>query len=353
MLYKKYKQHDERDCGAACLATIFSYYGLRLSLAKCKELVKTSLMGTNIYGIVDGATSQGLKAEAYEGSVDEFLNEVSLGDFSLPVIAHIVSEEGMEHFIVITNVSAKRVKIFDPAKGNRTLSIDCFSKLWTGHIIAFEKAESSLTGNFTKGSFSKFLKILSTQKSLIIKIIAASLIIMAVSLIGSFAYEVVIDNIIAPVSDTAEIHGETETEHSHDEEIDLGGLNQFEMIFNKIGKIEDFFSEAKYVFAALIGLYIIQTFSQTARGVMLAKISRYIDLSLMGTYIQKLHALPPAYFHNFKTGEILSRFSDISEIRNAISGAALALIFDTLSFLGGAVIMWIINKTLFGLMMIV
>lgn len=349
MLYKKYKQHDERDCGAACLATIFSYYGLRLSLAKCKELVKTSLIGTNIYGIVDGAKSQGLAAEAYEGSIDELLHGISMGDFSLPLIAHIVSEEGMEHFVVITNISAKRIKLFDPAKGNRTLSIDYFSRLWTGHIIAFEKTESFSAGNYTKGSFSKFLKILSMQKLLIIQIIAASLIIMAVSLIGSLAYEVVIDNIIAPISAATE----TEDEHSHSEEFDLGGLNQFEMFFNKMGKIGNYFSEAKYVFGALIGLYIIQTCSQIARGVMLAKISRRIDLSLMGTYIQKLHTLPPAYFHNFRTGEILSRFSDISEIRNAISGAALALIFDTLSFVGGAVIMWVINKTLFGLMMIV
>lgn len=350
MLYKKYKQHDERDCGAACLATVLSYHGLKLPLAKCKELVKTSLIGTNIYGIVDGAKSQGLEAEAYEGSIDELLQGISSGDFSLPLIAHIVSEEGMEHFVVITNISAKRIKLFDPAKGCRTLSIDCFSRLWTGHIIAFEKAKDFSAGNYTKGSFSKFLKILGRQKLLIIQIIAASLIVMVVSLIGSLAYEVVIDNIIAPVSVT-ETHNETDDNHTHSEELDLGGLNQFEMFFYKMDKIENYFSEAQYVFWALIGLYIIQTCLQIARGVMLAKISKRIDLSLMGTYIQKLHTLPPAYFHNFKTGEILSRFSDISEIRNAISGAALALIFDTLSFLGGAVIMWIINKTLFGLMM--
>lgn len=350
MFYKKYKQHDERDCGAACLATVLSYHGLRLPLAKCKELVKTSLIGTNIYGIVDGAKSQGLEAEAYEGSIDELLHGISSGDFSLPLIAHIVSEEGMEHFVVITNISAKRIKLFDPAKGCRTLSIDCFSRLWTGHIIAFEKAKDFSAGNYTKGSFSKFLKILGRQKLLIIQIIAASLIVMVVSLIGSLAYEVVIDNIIAPVSVT-ETHNETDDNHTHSEELDLGGLNLFEMFFYKMDKIENYFSEAKYIFWALIGLYIIQTCLQIARGVMLAKISKRIDLSLMGTYIQKLHTLPPAYFHNFKTGEILSRFSDISEIRNAISGAALALIFDTLSFLGGAVIMWIINKTLFGLMM--
>lgn len=355
MIYKKYKQNDERDCGAACLATIFSHYGLKLSLARCKELVKTSLMGTNIYGIVDGAKSQGLEADAYEGTTDELLHSVSIGEFSLPLIAHVVSEEGMEHFVVITNISANRVKLFDPAKGSRTLSIDYFSKLWTGHIIVFEKNKDFLAGNYTKGSFSKFLKILSTQKLLIIQIIVASLIIMTVSLIGSLAYEVVVDNIITPASAASETYNEnkTDNEHSHSEEIDLGGLNKFEIFFNKIEKIGDYFSEAKYVFWALIGLYIIQTFSQIARGIMLAKISRCIDLSLMGTYIQKLHTLPPAYFHNFKTGEILSRFSDISEIRNAISGTALALIFDTLSFVGGAVMMWIINKTLFGLMMIV
>lgn len=352
MIYKKYKQHDERDCGAACLATIFSYYGLKLPLAKSKELVKTSLMGTNIYGIVDGARSQGLEAEGYEGSIEELLQGLSSGDFSLPLIAHIVSEEGMEHFVVITNISAKRIKIFDPAKGSRTLSIEYFSKLWTGHIITFKKAEIFSAGNYTKGSFSKFLKILSMQKLLIFKIISASLIITVVSLIGSLAYEVVIDNIISPVS-LAETHNEPENKHSHEEQLDLGGLNRIEKFFDKIGNYEKYFSEAKYVFWALIGLYIIQANFQISRGVMLAKISKHIDLSLMGTYIQKIHTLSPAYFHNFKTGEILSRFSDIAEIRNAISGAALALIFDTLSFLGGAVIMWIINRTLFGLMMIV
>lgn len=351
-MLKKYKQHDERDCGAACLATIFSYYGLKLPLAKSKELVKTSLMGTNIYGIVDGARSQGLESEAYEGNMDELLQGLSSGDFSLPLIAHIVSEEGMEHFVVITNISAKQIKIFDPAKGSRTFSIEYFSKLWTGHIIAFEKTENFSSGNYIKGSFSKFLKILSMQKLIIFKIIAASLIITVVSLIGSLAYEVVIDNIISPVS-ISETHNEAEHEHSKSEELDLGELNKLKSFFYKIGDYKNLFSNANFVFWAFIGLYILQAFSQIARGIMLAKISRHIDLSLMGTYIQKIHKLPPAYFHNFKTGEILSRFSDIAEIRNAISGAALALIFDTLSFLGGAVIMWIINRTLFGLMMIV
>lgn len=345
-MYKKYKQHDERDCGAACLATIFSYYGLRLSLTKCRELVKTSFMGSNIYGIIDGAKSQCLDAEAHEGSIDELFSGLSSGDFHLPIVAHIISEEGYGHFVVITKINSSKIKLFDPAKGNYSLLISEFVKIWTGHIIAFEPTDDFKAANYVKGRFSKFIYLLVDQKNLIVLIFGLSLLIMGVSLVGSMAYEVVIDKIILPEQTSSH-------DQIHNDEIDLGGLEFYVNSFNIADKINYFLSQSNYVLFALIGMYVIQAFMQIGRGWMLAKISQKIDVSLMGSYIEKLHNLPPAFFHNYRTGEIISRFSDIAEIRNAVSGAALSLIFDTLSFIGGSVIMWMINKTLFCLMMIV
>ena len=47
---KKYiciKQHDETDCGAACLATVSKQYGFTTSITKIRELAGTDKHGTN------------------------------------------------------------------------------------------------------------------------------------------------------------------------------------------------------------------------------------------------------------------------------------------------------------------
>ena len=52
MKYPFVKQHDEKDCGAACLSMICEYYGLKLPLAKLRECIKVDNQGANIYGIL-------------------------------------------------------------------------------------------------------------------------------------------------------------------------------------------------------------------------------------------------------------------------------------------------------------
>ena len=47
----QFKQHDEKDCGPACLATIFSYYGLTLPLTRVRESSRTDQDGTSLYGL--------------------------------------------------------------------------------------------------------------------------------------------------------------------------------------------------------------------------------------------------------------------------------------------------------------
>lgn len=44
MILKKYhcvKQMDDKDCGAACLATILKHYGSKISLAKIRNIAGT------------------------------------------------------------------------------------------------------------------------------------------------------------------------------------------------------------------------------------------------------------------------------------------------------------------------
>lgn len=52
---KKYicvKQHDEKDCGVACLATIAQQYGLRIPISKIREMAGNDKQGTSAYGLI-------------------------------------------------------------------------------------------------------------------------------------------------------------------------------------------------------------------------------------------------------------------------------------------------------------
>ncbi len=60
MFKEKYicvKQHDIKDCGAACLSTISKTYDLKLQISKIREISGTDSYGTNVYGIVKAADS--------------------------------------------------------------------------------------------------------------------------------------------------------------------------------------------------------------------------------------------------------------------------------------------------------
>ena len=50
--FKCILQNDETDCGPACLAAIFRKYGLKVSIAKIRDIAGTDRQGTSAYGLV-------------------------------------------------------------------------------------------------------------------------------------------------------------------------------------------------------------------------------------------------------------------------------------------------------------
>ena len=57
------KQQSPTDCGAACLATVAKHYGLKLPLARIRQLTGTDQWGTSAFGIVTAAEKLGFKAK--------------------------------------------------------------------------------------------------------------------------------------------------------------------------------------------------------------------------------------------------------------------------------------------------
>lgn len=63
--------------------------------------------------------------------------------------------------------------------------------------------------------------------------------------------------------------------------------------------------------------------------------------------------LPMNFFGKRKVGEIISRFNDAGKVRDAISGAVLTIMIDTLMAVAGAVILYAQNIKLFGIAVII
>ena len=79
----KIKQHDIKDCGAACLASIGGHYKVNIPIAKIRQYAQTDLRGTNVLGIIQGAEKMGFTAKGVRGGLD------ALVSIPIPAIAHV------------------------------------------------------------------------------------------------------------------------------------------------------------------------------------------------------------------------------------------------------------------------
>ncbi|MCG8476539.1 MAG: cysteine peptidase family C39 domain-containing protein, partial [Cytophagales bacterium] len=49
------KQHDITDCGAACLASIATHFGLKIPISRIRQYASTDQKGTNVLGVIEAA----------------------------------------------------------------------------------------------------------------------------------------------------------------------------------------------------------------------------------------------------------------------------------------------------------
>lgn len=327
-----------RDCGAACLAMVAKHYGMSLPITKCRELTKTDKIGTNLYGLVDGAKKIGFKAEALSGGPDELAEGIANGEICFPFVAHTVSEDTMLHYVVVYGVKHGRFQIADPGKGKQRMTPEQFFSCWTGYIVTFEKTAGFQKKNETKGSFSKFFTLLKGQYRKLAAILALSLVISAIGILGSFVFQIVLDDFFSePYAEESVDIGEVE-EHSHEDESPLERTVEALAVYAKNFHV---------IFCVLIAMYLVQAGIQLARSYLIILISRKIDIRLTLSYYNHIMNLPVSSISVRQTGEYLSRFSDASTIRQAISTATLTLLMDSIMVVACGVILYLQNRRLF------
>ncbi|MDR1156870.1 MAG: peptidase domain-containing ABC transporter [Oscillospiraceae bacterium] len=300
--YTCIKQYDITDCGAACLATIAKQHGLKIPITRIREVAGTDKRGTNVYGMVKAAERLGFSAKGVKGDREAFFSP-----FPLPCIAHVIVDGALLHYVVIHKITKRQVVLADPAKGLRELAPEEFFKEWTGVLILMAPAQKFEKGDQTKSIWSRFFRLLIPQKSLLINIFFASLVYTILGIGASFYFKIMMDEI-------------------------LPNLLERSLTIISIGVI------ALYLFQSLLGAF---------RSHMLLYMSQKLDINLILGYYSHVLKLPMNFFGTRKIGEIVSRFMDASKVREAISGATLTIMIDTLMAIGGGVILYMQNSTMF------
>ena len=300
--FKCILQNDETDCGPACLAAIFRKYNLNVSIAKIRDIAGTDRQGTSAYGLVKVIEHYGFNHKVVETDKNALSQKLPL-----PAIAHVVIDDTLLHYVVITKIKDDVVVVSDPAKGIVKYKKENFIKIWTNILILIAPTEESKSGNKKESTLSSFFRLLISQKWLLLRIFILSMILTSIGIITSFYYQVLMDNILPSFS--------------------LEMLN--------------------YVSVITMCLFLVQIGLNFLRGFLIIKLEQNIDVSIMLGYYNHALILPMKFYSMRDTGEIISRFNDASSIRDIVSEASLTIMMDTIMAVVGEVVLFNSNRLLF------
>ena len=299
-------QDGYKECGAACLLSIIRYYDGNISINKLVELTKTTKTGTHFYNLKEASTTIGLNSKAYK--ID---NINSLLDLNLPFICQFLNNN-YEHFIVVYQIKKDKVIIMDPAIGKRTLTIDQFSKLWTGYIMMFSPSKKLPIYIDEKYLNKVIIETIKNSKSIVINILLLSIIFTIMSCLYAFYGKIIIDKII--------------------------NTNTSNLLL------------ITFIFSIIVLIKCLANFIRTES---LIYLNQKIDCSLFLKTFKKILLLPYNYYKNKTTGEMISRINDLATVKNLLSKVILTVLLDIIISLVCSILLFNISKKMFTLTVII
>ena len=304
------QQLDSSDCGAACLAMVASYFGQTLNIAEIRKKAGTDTDGTNFKGMLDAAKSYHLKARAVKGEKSAIVPSLPT-----PFIAHlnVERENGIKlnHYVVVSHISKKHITILDPDPMHRKekLSYQQFFEWWTGYAIFLEPDIDFKKTDKKESLLLKFLPAFFPHKKILLFSFLASVLLLVFGIASSFYYKYLFDEIIYAKA-----------------EFSLHTLS-----------------------AGILLVTVVQCAVSAIRSVLLSHFSFKTDLQLNFSYLEHILNLPVSFFESRKSGEILSRLSDLDKIKQTLSNAAISGVMDFVMILVSGPILLKISGRLFAI----
>jgi ATP-binding cassette subfamily B protein len=274
------KQRDISDCGAACLASVARFYNLDVAVTKIRQHAGTNQKGTNLAGMLEAAKYLGFDAKGVRGTLE------SLFQVQLPVIAHVIVNGQLQHYVVIYKISKQKISIMDPADGKSIVKkLSEFKEEWTGVLLLLVPNDDFIQGNQKISFYRRFYDLLKPHRSILIQTLIGAIIYTLLGLSMSIFVQKIVDFVLVD-----------------------GNRNLLNIM--SIGML--------IILSLQIILGIFKSFFMVRTG-------QIIDTRLILGYYKHLLKLPQQFFDNMRVGDITSRIGDAVKIRLFINDVSINL----------------------------
>ncbi len=272
-------QTEAAECGVACLAMVSTYYGHKLDLPAARKFYTPGLKGINVQQLIQTADKMQLAARALKCPLEH------IGKLTLPCVLHW----DLNHFVVLTGVKKNKLTINDPATGTRVLTLDEFSKHYTGIAIEliptkkFEKKDSRQK----MGIRQLWTRISGLGKALT-TLVMLSILLQIFMLLSPYYIQLVVDEVLISF-DTSLL-------------VVLASGFSLLLFFNIITK----------------GI----------RSWLILRLSSQLSLQMGANLLRHLLRLPMSYFETRHIGDLVSRFGSLGQVRERMTTGLVETIVD-------------------------
>jgi ATP-binding cassette, subfamily C, bacteriocin exporter len=288
-------QHDQRDCGVACLLSVLRYYGGDSSFEHIRRLCGADLTGTTLLGLKEAANQLGFEAEGYESDIPALI------EHGQPTILHITLEGGIQHYVVWYGDG----RIGDPARGVVEWTNEELAKYWqSGNCLVLKPTEKIVTvADKRNAQRDWFLGVLRQDLPLLAITAGIGILIAALGLAMSVYSQQLIDKILPSKNATKII------------------LSTVLVVVLLLGRV---------------GLSILRQF-------LLLRQSKEFGVRLNTAFYEPLLHLPKSFFDTRKIGDFVARLNDTQRIQHTVSVLAGNLLVDMLMVLVAFVLLFYYN----------
>ncbi|QOR73741.1 peptidase domain-containing ABC transporter [Cruoricaptor ignavus] len=291
-------QHDQMDCGPACLAMIASSYGKNYSLQYLRDHSFITKEGVSMFGIVEASKKIGFETLPVKLTVEKLINFPN----SLPCILHW----GKNHFVVLKKVTKKfmsseyNLQIADPAHGLISIKEQEFKKYWIssenmGIALILKPSEDFFALEVPqekKITLSYILKYLTPYKWQLVLMFLLLLAGSAITLVFPFLTQALIDKGVSAKN-----------------------LNLIALIL-----------------LSQLGLFLGSITIEVFRNWLMLFIGTKLSITIISEFLKKMLQLPIRFFDTKKMGDFNQRIQDNERIEEFLTSHSLLTFFSIINF---------------------
>ncbi|TPG44493.1 peptidase domain-containing ABC transporter [Flavobacterium pectinovorum] len=279
----KIKQHDIKDCGAACLVSIGNHFKINLPIARIRQYANTDKRGTNVLGIIEAAEKMGFTAKGVKGGLN------SLDKIPLPAIAHLITKEQLHHYVVIYKVEKSKITVMDPGFGKMEIyTLEDFQKIWSGVLILFAPNDNFKISNDKTSPVKRFWNLIQPHKIILIQALVGAIVFTVLGLAMSIYIQKITDYVLVD-----------------------GNRNLLNLLS-----------------ISMMAIILLQAYIGSKKSIFVMKTGQLIDAKLILGYYKHLLHLPQRFFDTMQIGEITSRINDAVKIRSFINEVAIEMVVN-------------------------